>query len=93
VVNLADASTLDLFDYANNNLITVIAVGYSEVGADSIGREGGVRAVDFPTLNHGRSGTVAYFATVPGEGQDRSSGLARSHDRMLSAPTGSGFSC
>ncbi|WP_338210902.1 hypothetical protein [Lactiplantibacillus paraxiangfangensis] len=25
---------------------------------------------DFPVLGHGRSGTIAFFATVPGEGQD-----------------------
>ncbi|WP_338209096.1 hypothetical protein [Lactiplantibacillus paraxiangfangensis] len=42
---------------------------------------------DFPVLDHGRAGTIAYFAIVPGEGQDRSSGLTRSHDRMSSVAT------
>ncbi|WP_338209653.1 hypothetical protein [Lactiplantibacillus paraxiangfangensis] len=26
---------------------------------------------DFPVLGHGRSGTIASFASVPGEGLDR----------------------
>jgi len=40
-------------------------------------------------LRHGRTGTLAGLARVPGEGQDVF-GLARSHDRMLSVATGSG---
>ena len=43
----------------------------SRRASDSIGREGGVWPAAFlPTLRHGPAGTVAGFATVPGEGQD-----------------------
>ena len=42
-----------------------------------------------PMLRHGRSGTLAFLARVPGEGQDVL-GLDRSHDRMALVPTGSG---
>ncbi len=41
-----------------------------------------------PVLHHGPAGTIAVLATVPGEGEDRSSGFPRSHDRMPSAATG-----
>ena len=43
---------------------------------------------DFPVLGHGRSGTITPFIIAPGEGQDRTSGLTRSHARMLSATAG-----
>ena len=43
---------------------------------------------DFPVLGHGRSGTITLFVIAPGEGQDRFSGLTRSHDRMSSVATG-----
>ena len=40
----------------------------SEVGTDNIGREGGVKsAVFLPILHHGRSGTIATSAIIPGE--------------------------
>ena len=41
-----------------------------------------------PVLRHGPAGTLAVLARVPGEDQDRSSGLSRSHDRMPSVATG-----
>ena len=41
-------------------------------------------------LCHGPSGAVATLATVPGEGRERFSGSARSHDRMSSAATEGG---
>jgi len=40
-------------------------------------------------LHHGQSGIIAFFASIPDEGQDVP-GLARSHVRMLSVTTGSG---
>ncbi len=42
-----------------------------KVETDGIGRDGGVTsAVFLPTLRHGRSGTLALLARVPGEVQD-----------------------
>ena len=56
-------------------MINVTSIGCSEVATDGIGREGGVGAAFLlPGLHHGRSGTIASFAIVPGEGLDRSPG-------------------
>ncbi len=52
-------------------MINMTLIGWSEVATDGIGREGGLRPVIFPGLNHGRPGAIAHFATVPGEGLDR----------------------
>jgi len=67
-------STPTLPDSAKSILTIVIVVGYSEVVADNIGRDGGVWPMNFSALHHGRSGTLAFFARVLGEGLDRFSG-------------------
>ncbi len=74
---LAKKSSANLADTANQGcptklkiaLFIVIIVGYSEVGADSIGREGGVGA--------------AFFATTDGPGQLRILQLFRARDKTL----------
>ena len=43
-----------------------------------------------PVVRDGPAGIVAVFATIPGEGEDRSTGVSRSLVRMASATTGSG---
>ena len=55
-------------------MINMTLIGCWEVATDGIGREGGFSPVIFPDLDHGRSRTIASFASVLGEGLDRSSG-------------------